>query len=157
MSSTERAFVAHIVEQISLLETPIFTPLRLQLLTPRRYPDLVRCLFAILMLLPQSEAYRTLQARLQPIPALTLLQNEEQSSKSSDPGRGRIDFDQLLQAFKEQHLTHTTSPPDGHRYPEESQMLKEQQSQHNHQAQRTPVKRWASSRRESGDVEHCAK
>lgn len=106
------------IVQISLIETPIFTPLRLQLCTPRRYPDLVRCLFAILMLLPQSEAYRTLQARLQPIPALTLLQDEEQQqqqagAKYHDPARGRIEFERLLYKFKAEHLTGTTSPPDG--------------------------------------------
>ena len=31
---------------VQLLETPIFTYLRLQLLQPARYPDLIRCLTA---------------------------------------------------------------------------------------------------------------
>ena len=34
---------------VQLLETPIFTYLRLQLLQPARYPDLVRCLNALLL------------------------------------------------------------------------------------------------------------
>lgn len=33
---------------VQLLETPIFTFLRLQLLQPARYPDLIRCLYALL-------------------------------------------------------------------------------------------------------------
>ena len=33
---------------VQLLETPIFTYLRLQLLQPARYPDLIRCLTAFL-------------------------------------------------------------------------------------------------------------
>lgn len=33
---------------VQLLETPIFTYLRLQLLQPARYPDLIRCLNAVI-------------------------------------------------------------------------------------------------------------
>ncbi|XP_067929042.1 protein VAC14 homolog [Watersipora subatra] len=50
---------------VQLLESPIFIYLRLQLLDPSSNHYLVKALYSILMLLPQSEAFRALQARLQ--------------------------------------------------------------------------------------------
>jgi vacuole morphology and inheritance protein 14 len=38
---------------VRLLETPIFSYLRLQLLEPARYPQLLKTLYGLLMLLPQ--------------------------------------------------------------------------------------------------------
>jgi vacuole morphology and inheritance protein 14 len=38
---------------IQLLESPIFTYLRLQLLEPQRYAHLVKALYGLLMILPQ--------------------------------------------------------------------------------------------------------
>ncbi|KAK0547961.1 hypothetical protein OC846_004648 [Tilletia horrida] len=49
---------------VQLLESPIFTSLRLQLLEPERYPYLFKCLYGLLMLLPQSSAFVTLRNRL---------------------------------------------------------------------------------------------
>ncbi|ODV96138.1 hypothetical protein PACTADRAFT_28927, partial [Pachysolen tannophilus NRRL Y-2460] len=49
---------------IQLLESPVFTKLRLQLLEAEKYPYLYKCLYGILMLLPQSLAFKTLQNRL---------------------------------------------------------------------------------------------
>jgi hypothetical protein len=48
--------------------------LRLQLLEPDRYPYLVKSLFGILMILPQSGAYETLRNRLNAITSLGVLQ-----------------------------------------------------------------------------------
>ncbi|CAM9478304.1 unnamed protein product, partial [Heterosigma akashiwo] len=52
---------------VQLLESPIFTHLRLQLLEVDApgYPALVRALYGLLALLPQSRAYATLAARLE--------------------------------------------------------------------------------------------
>ncbi len=50
---------------VALLETPCFTFLRLQLLEPRRVPSLLRALYGLLMLLPQCNAFRMLNTRLQ--------------------------------------------------------------------------------------------
>ncbi|EFJ46562.1 hypothetical protein VOLCADRAFT_62382 [Volvox carteri f. nagariensis] len=50
---------------VALLETPCFTFLRLQLLEPQRYPSLLRALYGLLMLLPQCNAFRMLNTRLQ--------------------------------------------------------------------------------------------
>ncbi|MBW0486609.1 hypothetical protein O181_026324 [Austropuccinia psidii MF-1] len=49
---------------IQLLESPVFTSLRLQLLEPEKYPFLYKALYGILMLLPQSSAFATLRNRL---------------------------------------------------------------------------------------------
>ncbi|GLC41783.1 hypothetical protein PLESTM_001239100 [Pleodorina starrii] len=59
---------------VALLETPCFTFLRLQLLEPRKHPSLLRALYGLLMLLPQCNAFRMLNARLQAVPTLELLQ-----------------------------------------------------------------------------------
>ncbi|KAF8939428.1 hypothetical protein BGZ58_009783 [Dissophora ornata] len=49
---------------VQLIESPVFTYLRLQLLEPERYPNLFKCLYGLLMLLPQSTAFATLRNRL---------------------------------------------------------------------------------------------
>ncbi|KAG0056174.1 hypothetical protein BGZ83_006083 [Gryganskiella cystojenkinii] len=49
---------------VQLIESPVFTYLRLQLLEPERYPHLFKCLYGLLMLLPQSTAFATLRNRL---------------------------------------------------------------------------------------------
>ncbi|KAK9370623.1 vacuolar protein 14 C-terminal Fig4p binding-domain-containing protein [Lipomyces kononenkoae] len=58
---------------IQLLESPVFTYLRLQLLEPEKYPFLYRCLYGLLMLLPQSSAFATLRNRLNSVSAIGYL------------------------------------------------------------------------------------
>jgi len=58
---------------VQLLESPVFTYLRLQLLEPERYPYLYRCLYGILMLLPQSAAFAALKNRLNSVSAIGYL------------------------------------------------------------------------------------
>jgi len=57
-------FLVELDKLVQLLESPIFSSLRLQLLEPQRYPYLYKCLFGLLMLLPQSGAFETLRTRL---------------------------------------------------------------------------------------------
>ncbi len=71
---------------VQLLETPAFAALRLQLLAPAQHPDLLRALYSLLMLLPQSSAFKTLAARLAAVPAATLMQLE--AVATSPAGRG---------------------------------------------------------------------
>ena len=55
----------------------LFTPprnRRLQLLQPRRYSSLLRAMYSLLMLLPQSNAWRTLNTRMQSIPIFAMMQ-----------------------------------------------------------------------------------
>jgi vacuole morphology and inheritance protein 14 len=81
---------------VQLLESPVFTckcarmiccyfqlthffflekkkDLRLQLLEPEKYPYLFKCLYGILMLLPQSSAFSTLRNRLSSVSSLGFL------------------------------------------------------------------------------------
>lgn len=58
---------------VQLLESPVFTHLRLQLLEPEKYPFLYKCLYGILMLLPQSSAFGTLRNRLNSVSSIGYL------------------------------------------------------------------------------------
>ncbi|KAJ3020188.1 hypothetical protein HKX48_001188 [Thoreauomyces humboldtii] len=58
---------------VQLLESPVFTYLRLQLLEPDRYPHLFKCLYGILMLLPQSSAFATLRNRLNSVSSMVFM------------------------------------------------------------------------------------
>ena len=78
--------------------------MRLQLLEPELHPCLLKALWGILMLLPQSPAFHTLKNRLSAVPEIGLLRLQlEQTSRS---GRGgikhgmAIDFKALLQTYE---------------------------------------------------------
>ena len=58
---------------VQLLESPVFTYLRMQLLEPERYPHLYKCLYGLLMLLPQSSAFAALKNRLGSVSAIGYL------------------------------------------------------------------------------------
>ncbi|CEQ39114.1 SPOSA6832_00602 [Sporobolomyces salmonicolor] len=55
---------------VQLLESPVFTSLRLQLLEPEKYPFLLKAMYGLLMLLPQSSAFATLRNRLSAVSSL---------------------------------------------------------------------------------------
>lgn len=75
---------------VQLLESPVFTckstsirsktyvmlivsDLRMQLLEPERYPHLYKCMYGLLMLLPQSSAFAALKNRLNSVSAIGYL------------------------------------------------------------------------------------
>jgi len=78
---------------VQLLESPVFTcralarslqghpcygpltipDLRLQLLEPEKYPHLYKCLYGLLMLLPQSSAFAALKNRLNSVSSIGYL------------------------------------------------------------------------------------
>ena len=58
---------------VQLIESPVFTYLRLQLLEPEKYPHLYKCLYGVLMLLPQSSAFAALKNRLNSVSAIGYL------------------------------------------------------------------------------------
>lgn len=83
---------------VQLLESPVFTceqslwsvrastdivDLRLQLLEPERYPHLYKCLYGLLMLLPQSSAFAALKNRLNSVSAIGYLHIANYSSSSA--------------------------------------------------------------------------
>ncbi|PON21889.1 DNA repair and recombination protein RAD54 and RAD54-like protein [Trichoderma gamsii] len=71
---------------VQLIESPVFTCksllqpnfimryLRLQLLEPEKYPFLYKCMYGILMLLPQSSAFAALKNRLNSVSSIGYLQ-----------------------------------------------------------------------------------
>ncbi|XP_033222290.1 protein VAC14 homolog isoform X2 [Belonocnema kinseyi] len=85
---------------VQLIESPIFTYLRLELLERETNESLVRALYGILMILPQSEAFATLHRRLtaiplnfNPVPTTKTSHHLEVSLKYG------IDFQRLLKHF----------------------------------------------------------
>ncbi|KAK7899905.1 hypothetical protein LTR67_003651 [Exophiala xenobiotica] len=89
---------------VQLLESPVFTctylvirpfwretrltsvvDLRLQLLEPDRYPYLYKCLYGLLMLLPQSSAFGALKNRLNSVSAIGLLHTPASMPTSTRP------------------------------------------------------------------------
>lgn len=99
---------------VQLIESPVFTYLRLQLLEPEKYPYLYKCLYGLLMLLPQSSAFAALKNRLNSVSAIGYLQIAPRPSVTTPGtssydrpnrlGKGREDgmirWDQLLEKFR---------------------------------------------------------
>ncbi|KAF8117482.1 hypothetical protein N665_0009s0011 [Sinapis alba] len=76
-------FLVQLDKLIRLLETPIFTYLRLQLLEPGRHPWLLKTLYGLLMLLPQqSAAFGILQTRLKAVPTYSISGGGDQISRA---------------------------------------------------------------------------
>lgn len=91
-------FLVEVDRIVQLIESPIFIFLRLQLLEPQRYPYLFKCLYGLLMLLPQTDAFATLRNRLHTISSLGVL---ALMPKSQDEQRPPPDLSsqQLLEEF----------------------------------------------------------
>ena len=70
---------------VQLLESPVFTYLRLQLLEPERFPHLYKCLYGLLMLLPQSSAFAALKNRLNSVSAIGYLHTPGATPRVSAP------------------------------------------------------------------------
>ncbi|KAJ5156292.1 Protein VAC14 [Penicillium capsulatum] len=70
---------------VQLLESPVFTYLRLQLLEPEKYPYLYKCLYGVLMLLPQSSAFAALKNRLNSVSSIGYLHGAPRSTAQTAP------------------------------------------------------------------------
>lgn len=68
LSGSSTGSTVELVRLVKLIEAPAFGYLRLQLIQEERDPCLLRCMHGLLMLLPQTEAFKTLLARLKLIP-----------------------------------------------------------------------------------------
>ncbi|KAL1900399.1 hypothetical protein Cpir12675_000981 [Ceratocystis pirilliformis] len=77
---------------VQLIESPMFTYLRLQLLEPERHPYLYKCLYGLLMLLPQSSAFAALKNRLNSVSSMGYLHIPQRSSTSA-PSSSSSSFD----------------------------------------------------------------
>ncbi|RHZ78805.1 hypothetical protein Glove_156g45 [Diversispora epigaea] len=96
---------------VQLLESPVFTYLRLQLLEPDKYPYLFKCLYGLLMLLPQSSAFASLKNRLTSVSSMGFLhlipKSEPKRSKSSSSSKDDgIKFQELLTHFRAVQTKH---------------------------------------------------
>ncbi|KAJ7639166.1 vacuolar protein 14 C-terminal Fig4p binding-domain-containing protein [Roridomyces roridus] len=91
---------------VQLIESPVFTYLRLQLLEPERYPYLFKCLYGLLMLLPQSSAFISLRNRLSAVNSAGFLHIAPKSTTPSMAGtrsklgRDDIKWQELLLHFR---------------------------------------------------------
>lgn len=103
---------------VQLLESPVFTQLRLQLLEPEKYPYLYKCLYGILMILPQSSAFNTLRNRLNSVSPIGFIHlppkptnsNSASSSKITGKyslqGRDDVKWTELLEKFRNVQRKH---------------------------------------------------
>ncbi|KAJ7426382.1 Protein VAC14 like protein [Willisornis vidua] len=96
-------FLTEVDKLVQLIECPIFTYLRLQLLDVKNNPYLIKALYGLLMLLPQSSAFELLSHRLQCVPNPELMQTTDNSKPSTSFKRtaaSNIDYTELLQHFE---------------------------------------------------------
>ncbi|XP_072135407.1 protein VAC14 homolog isoform X1 [Mobula birostris] len=101
-------FLTEVDKLVQLIECPIFTYLRLQLLDVENNPYLIKALYGLLMLLPQSKAFQLLSQRLQcvPNPELMRATPSEKSTTSNRQVPSEIDYNELLQHFEKVQKKH---------------------------------------------------
>ncbi|XP_030438056.1 protein VAC14 homolog isoform X1 [Gopherus evgoodei] len=96
-------FLTEVDKLVQLIECPIFTYLRLQLLDVKNNPYLIKALYGLLMLLPQSSAFQLLSHRLQCVPNPELLQATDSTKTTLGFKKAtatNIDYLELLQHFE---------------------------------------------------------
>ncbi|GCB66924.1 hypothetical protein scyTo_0005051 [Scyliorhinus torazame] len=101
-------FLTEVDKLVQLIECPIFTYLRLQLLDVENNPYLIKALYGLLMLLPQSKAFQLLSHRLQCVPNPELMRTTP-SEKPTTPNKqvpSEIDYSELLQHFEKVQNKH---------------------------------------------------
>ncbi|KAH7343417.1 vacuolar protein 14 C-terminal Fig4p binding-domain-containing protein [Rhizoctonia solani] len=98
---------------VQLIESPVFTSLRLQLLEPDRYPYLFKCLYGLLMLLPQSSAFISLSRRLNAVGSMGVQHMPQKTStvaaqvaNRSKVTRDEIKWQELLSHFRSVQAKH---------------------------------------------------
>ncbi|KAH8830263.1 vacuolar protein 14 C-terminal Fig4p binding-domain-containing protein [Flagelloscypha sp. PMI_526] len=106
------AMLVQIDKLVQLIESPVFTYLRLQLLEPERYPYLFKCLYGLLMLLPQSTAFTSLRNRLNAVNSAGFLHISPKApsaalaNRSKMAAREEIKWSELLQHFRSTQSRH---------------------------------------------------
>ncbi|XP_063053232.1 protein VAC14 homolog [Engraulis encrasicolus] len=94
-------FLMEVDKLVQLIESPIFTYLRLQLLDVENNPYLIKALYGLLMLLPQSQAFQLLSHRLRCVPNPELMRTVEDSKpcNTKRSNQAHVDYMELLQHF----------------------------------------------------------
>ncbi|KZV64601.1 ARM repeat-containing protein [Peniophora sp. CONT] len=106
------SLLVQIDKLVQLIESPVFTYLRLQLLEPDRYPYLFKCLYGLLMLLPQSSAFVALRNRLNAVNSAGFLHiapkptSAAALSSRSKMVRDEIKWGELLSHFRAVQIRH---------------------------------------------------
>lgn len=105
------AMLIQVDKLVQLLESPIFTSLRLQLLDPEKNPCLLKAMYGLLMLLPQSSAFATLRNRLSAVSNMGAgtRSTYAQTARSNLPGRDSIKWNELLTHFRNVQNRHERS------------------------------------------------
>lgn len=107
-------FLMEVDKLVQLIESPIFTYLRLQLLDVENNPYLIKALYGLLMLLPQSQAFQLLSHRLQCVPNPELMRTVEESRHMDSKQKAvskraphtQVDYGELLQHFERVQSKH---------------------------------------------------
>eukprot|EP00933_Yihiella_yeosuensis_P023856 TRINITY_DN18539_c0_g1_i1.p1 TRINITY_DN18539_c0_g1~~TRINITY_DN18539_c0_g1_i1.p1 ORF type:complete len:854 (+),score=155.56 TRINITY_DN18539_c0_g1_i1:94-2562(+) len=73
---------------VHLIESPVFSRLRLRLLEPRKHPVLIKCLLGLAMLLPQAGAFNILRERIQVVQSSLLLEVQHDGSPHGEASKG---------------------------------------------------------------------
>ncbi len=101
-------FLLQIDKLVQLIESPVFTHVRLHLLEPELHPFLLKTMWGILMLLPQSPAFHTLKNRLAAVPDLGIFRLQLEASRGRGAGpkptsatSASVDFVALLSTYRE--------------------------------------------------------
>ncbi|XP_063684510.1 protein VAC14 homolog [Bolinopsis microptera] len=88
---------------VQLLESPVFSALRLELVQPDTNPELFRSLAGILMLLPQSEAFTLLRNRLECVGVVRAAERTSQASSDLVDDKTLKDMLQHFNIVQAQH------------------------------------------------------
>lgn len=94
----------------------MLTDLRLQLLEPEKYPHLYKCLYGLLMLLPQSSAFAALKNRLNSVSAIGYLHIAPRAyvsksrSNSVAEAISTFQFYQHQKSITEAHTSSSSAP-----------------------------------------------
>ncbi|RKP18351.1 hypothetical protein ROZALSC1DRAFT_15275, partial [Rozella allomycis CSF55] len=99
-------FLVQVDKLVQLIESPIFSFLRLQLLEPDKYFFLYKSLYGLLMLLPQSSAFATLRNRLNSVQSVSLLSKPTLSSPVEKKTKTTKEFLDLISYFKQVQAKH---------------------------------------------------
>ena len=94
--------------KVQLLESPIFVHLRLQLLdrSNLQHEALMKSLYGLLMLLPQTTAYKTLYNRLTAVSSLHSALGPQAQRSNGAKTNPSMKYEQFIQQFSEIQIKH---------------------------------------------------
>eukprot|EP01096_Ripella_sp_DP13-Kostka_P007613 TRINITY_DN2790_c0_g3_i1.p1 TRINITY_DN2790_c0_g3~~TRINITY_DN2790_c0_g3_i1.p1 ORF type:complete len:708 (-),score=278.57 TRINITY_DN2790_c0_g3_i1:3212-5269(-) len=95
-------FLLNMDKLVRLIESPVFTTTRMHLLEPEKYPFLLKSLYGVLMILPQSAVFEKLRTRLTSVATIGQLHLMTEAKKNLECPKCSADdvpFDDLLQHF----------------------------------------------------------